>query len=156
MPDPHEAASALNAAFQTAPDLGELIAIDEDTWVALMPSGGEVMVTWVAARESLLCSASVGTPRRGQELLATQMALDHNGSAPGERCQWMARMPEGGDLLLICELDARRWAPEALAHHLLAFEADRVMWELALRDLGSRDTPTPAATPDLAPHVLRA
>lgn len=56
--------AALDDTFRAAPELGELIAIDDDTWVALMPSGGEVMVTWVAARENLLLPNHLGRRQR--------------------------------------------------------------------------------------------
>lgn len=128
--------ATLEAAFHAAPELGELIAIDDDTWLALTPGGGEVVLSWIPERESVLLSASVGAPRPDQALKAFETALDHNCAMPDARSQWMARMPESGELLLIGELCAARRAPELLKQQIASFIADRSLWAQGLTDLG--------------------
>lgn len=143
--------AALDDTFRSTPDLGELIAIDDDTRLVLTPSGGEVVLSWVPERETVLLSASVGAPRPDQAQTAFEMALDHNCALPEVRSQWIARMPESGELLLISELCAAQCTPALLRQQLADFDADRALWTQALLDLDAEEPAAPMPS-----DVLRA
>ncbi len=124
-----------------------LAETEPGTWYLLFNGGGAYRVEWSAAWGRLMLTAPLGQPSAGSLRQGLNLALSYNALWREVGNLRMARDGEGGELVLIGELDPAGLDESALDSALVHFEGLRRRWSDALRRAGESGTEAPAAAP---------
>lgn len=150
MSDPISAEHAARLMASAGERLAEHLYLAETepgTWYLLFNGGGAYRVEWSAAWGRLVLTAGLGHPPAETQRQSLNLALTYNALWREVGNLRMARDGEGGELMLIGELDPEELDESALDSALVHFEGLRRRWSDALLKAGGSGSDARTVTP---------